>query len=250
MPYQFATEDQDYSDYSSGRVIYSLAGAPAFPVRLACEIFLRAQYHLGESRRLHLYDPCCGGAYHLTTLGFLHGPSIASILASDIDHHALDLARRNLSLLTPAGLLHREQELNDLYRLYNKESHAQALGSVIRLAQRLRNLPGGTLPSRVFQANGLDSAAIGREIQSRPPDLVISDIPYGWMTGWQTPGAVETDPRQPAAQLLEALLPWLPSGALVAIASDKRQRVAHDCFRRVERFQIGKREITYLRPGC
>ena len=31
MPYQFATQDKDYSDFSSGRVLYHQPGAPAFP---------------------------------------------------------------------------------------------------------------------------------------------------------------------------------------------------------------------------
>jgi len=34
MPYRFATERRDYSDYSSGRVFYGAPGYPAFPVRL------------------------------------------------------------------------------------------------------------------------------------------------------------------------------------------------------------------------
>ena len=31
MPYQFATQDKDYSDFSSGRVLYHQPGTPAFP---------------------------------------------------------------------------------------------------------------------------------------------------------------------------------------------------------------------------
>lgn len=41
MPYRFATERRDYSDYASGKVFYALPGCPAFPVRLASEIFQR-----------------------------------------------------------------------------------------------------------------------------------------------------------------------------------------------------------------
>ena len=90
MPYHYATVDLDYSDYSGGRVLYSLPGYPAFPVRLATEIFQRAQKILGLSRPLTFYDPTCGGAYHLTALGFLHGGSLRAILASDVDDIALD----------------------------------------------------------------------------------------------------------------------------------------------------------------
>ncbi len=74
MPYLFATEDKNYMDYASGRVIYNLPGLPAFPVRLASEIFLRAVRHLNlktSHQRIVLYDPTCGGAYHLTALGML-----------------------------------------------------------------------------------------------------------------------------------------------------------------------------------
>jgi len=255
MPYEYATEDQDYSDYSGGRVIYSQPGAPAFPVRLASEIFQRAQAHLGTDRRLRLYDPCCGGAYHLCAVGFLHGASIASILASDIDENVLALARRNLGLLTQGGLLKRQQELNDLYRQYSKESHALALGSASRLLESLHRLPGQEIPSRIFQANALDGAALRNELSGEAIDLVISDIPYGWMTGWQGTGANVLTPavrtpgaQTPAAQLLAALHPLLPEGALAAIAADKSQKVAHEGFRRVERFQVGRRQIIFLQP--
>ena len=43
MPYLFATQDQDYADFASGRVIYNAPGMPAFPVRLASEMFQRAR---------------------------------------------------------------------------------------------------------------------------------------------------------------------------------------------------------------
>ena len=105
MPYAFETEDRDYSDFAGGRVIYSLPGAPAFPARLASEIFLRGQKLTAKSSPLRLFDPCCGGAYHLAAIGFLHGAAVEHILAADIDRRALDLAEKNLGLLTGAGLL-------------------------------------------------------------------------------------------------------------------------------------------------
>lgn len=39
MEYRCATERPDDSNLSSGRVFYSRAGHPVFPVRLASEIF-------------------------------------------------------------------------------------------------------------------------------------------------------------------------------------------------------------------
>src|SRR5512147_836937 len=103
MQYKYETENQDYSDFASGRVFYSIPGHPAFPVRLASEIFQRCLAHretiYQNSTPCTLYDPCCGTAYHLSVLGVLHGKHIHQIVGSDIDDKAIALARRNLGLL-------------------------------------------------------------------------------------------------------------------------------------------------------
>src|SRR5512146_2476527 len=103
MQYKYAKEQQDYSDFSSGRVFYSLPGHPAFPVRLGSEIFQRCIAYRkaihGNSAPCTLYDPCCGAAYHLSVLAYLHGESIREVIVSDIDKKAVELARRNLRLL-------------------------------------------------------------------------------------------------------------------------------------------------------
>ena len=49
MQYRYAREQTDFSDFSSGRVFYSLPGHPAFPVRLAGEIFQRCIEHRKSS---------------------------------------------------------------------------------------------------------------------------------------------------------------------------------------------------------
>jgi 23S rRNA (guanine2535-N1)-methyltransferase len=41
MQYKYEKTMLDYSDLASGRVFYSLPGHPAFPIRLASEIFQR-----------------------------------------------------------------------------------------------------------------------------------------------------------------------------------------------------------------
>jgi 23S rRNA (guanine2535-N1)-methyltransferase len=246
MPYEFATENQDYSDYSGGRVIYSQPGAPAFPIRLASEIFQRALHRLQPARPVRLYDPCCGGAYHLSALGFLHGEWIRAILASDIDEGVLGLARRNLGLLTPAGLERRTGEIAALHEQYGKDSHAQALHSAKELRKRLEALPAGTISGRVFQADALQGESLRRalaEEAGEPIDLVLTDLPYGRMTGWQMPPG---EAGAPPEQMLEALLSVLQPGALVAAAADKAQKLAHPRYQRLERFQIGKRQVTFL----
>src|SRR5215211_5646025 len=131
MQYKYETEPQDYSDLASGRVLYSVSGHPAFPVRLASEIFQRCiaqrETIYQTSTPCTLYDPCCGAAYHLSVLGYLHGKHIREIIASDIDDKAVDLARRNLGLLSVAGLDQRIHEITTMIEQYDKDSHRDAL---------------------------------------------------------------------------------------------------------------------------
>lgn len=244
MPYLFATEDRDYTDLSSGRVLYNLPGAPAFPVRLASEILQRARKILGTSRRLALFDPTCGGAYHLTSLGFLHGEWIGSITAADIDSQAITLAQRNLSLLTLDGIDRRIAEIELMLAQYGKLSHTDALRSAKNLRAVIAQ-QGQSIPTRTFQADVLDSEALRCRLGDQPVELVISDIPYGQLSTWRTPR--EENPAFPPLQrMLGTLLAVLKPGALVAIATDKRQKVAHPAFHRAGHFRIGKREVTFL----
>lgn len=77
MPYQYATQKEDYSRYASGQVFYGTPHQPVLPVRLSSETFQRCAAVLHEESRLPpytIYDPCVGSAYHLTTLAFLHWP--------------------------------------------------------------------------------------------------------------------------------------------------------------------------------
>jgi 23S rRNA (guanine2535-N1)-methyltransferase len=249
MPYLFATEDSDYSDLASGRVLYNLPGAPAFPVRLVNEIYQRARARLGLNRRITLYDPVCGGAYHLCALGFLHGDALQAVLASDISSEAVRLARRNLGLLSPEGLRQRKAEIQSMLDQYGKESHTAALRSVDTLSARLDQMTAsGVIHTRVFQANALDGAELLQNLSGETIDLVLSDIPYGQMSAWEQTGIPGSKQESPLWQMLAALRPVLAAGALVAVAADKQQKIAHEHYQRVERFQIGKRQVSLLRP--
>lgn len=250
MTYKFVTEREDYTDYASGRVFYHAPGAPVLPVRLASEIFQRGmavRRNLGLTGPVTLYDPCCGSAYHLTALAHLHWDAIAGVVASDIDAAILAVAARNLRLLGAAGLEQRRAELADLLARYGKASHAAALQSTARFLDALRaHTARQPTAVRTFLADATDGAALHAQLAGHMPDLVIADIPYGAHAVWQ--GAHAADPAQtPLWWLLDALRPCLPTTAVVAIAADKQQRVAHAEYRRVERFQVGKRHVALLR---
>jgi hypothetical protein len=251
MRYRFATERQDYADYASGRVFYALPGYPAFPIRLASEIFQRCvaiRKASGATGPCVLYDPCCGGAYYLSTLAFLHWHTIDEIVGSDVEERALSLAERNLALLTVSGLEDRIAEISQMLALYGKASHAAALKSAETLRQQLLELVAShQLRTAVFRADATDGQALLRQLGDRKADVVVADVPYGWHSTWQVLEAGQASSSSPVWQMLEALRLVLSPQAVVAVASDKGQKISHQNYGRVERFRVGKRQVALLK---
>lgn len=244
MQYKFVTAQADYSDLASGRVFHSLAGHPAFPIRLASEIFQRCQAIRavsGGAAPCVLYDPCCGAAYHLSVLAYLHPEMLSEVIGSDIDPEAVALAGQNLGLLHLDGLDRRIAQLEQLFAQYGKASHSAALTSAALLRKRISAFidPPGV---RTFCASALDAKAIVENLAGSKVDIVFTDIPYGQHSQWQGAQA------DPVPAMLEALLPVLSPVSVVAIASDKQTKVAHAQYQRVEYFQIGRRRVVMLKP--
>jgi len=97
--YQYAIKDENYEDYSSGRVLYGTTGATNFPVRLSSEVFQQCAQYLADKGKIgpyKIYDPFCGVAYSLTVIGFLHGSQVESLIGSDSDSRILEFAQKNL----------------------------------------------------------------------------------------------------------------------------------------------------------
>jgi len=246
MPYLYATERPDFSDLASGRVFYSSANYPAFPVRLASEIFHRClsiRKNEGRSERFVLYDPCCGAGYLICVLGYLQRAEIKMVLGSDIDPEAAILAQRNLGLLHVDGIDRRQAEIVEMIRLYGKKSHHEALESCRVLRERIVELEISFPQSAfAFQANAFDADILRKNLNGVEADLVLSDVPYGLRSEWQ--GQHSGDPIW---ELLDSLRGILAPGGLVAIGADKQQKIAHDQYQRIERFQIGKRRVVILK---
>lgn len=236
MQYKFSP-NRNYQDLAAGRVIYGSAGMPNFPVRLAQEIFCRCLEYLPQKDSLVVYDPLCGSGYLLTVLGFLNPELIRLFVGSDINSSAAALALKNLSLLTEEGLARRIAELKELYRQYRKESHLEAVKS----AQRLLELVQGRAfvpQARTFTADLLaPESLVNQEFNA---DLIIADVPYGSLVSWQGGSATALD------QFLENLIPVLKSTTIVAVCTDKKQKVRSNIYRRLEQQAIGKRRFTLL----
>lgn len=245
MEYKFATERSNYSDLTSGRVFYSLPGHPAFPVRLASEIYQRCLAYFGkESTAYTIYDPCCGAAYHLSVVAYLHWDSISQIVCSDIDEKAVQLAERNLGLLTPAGMERRVREISAMVHLYGKESHKDALESIHRLQEQVTCLTAiRPMKTLVFRANVTDGKSLQEGLQDVKIDIVFTDIPYGQHSQW-----LDTQVPDPVAAMLAKLHDFVNPKGILAIASDKGCKINQEGYRRLEKFQIGKRQVVILRP--
>jgi hypothetical protein len=253
MKYRFVRKRESYQDYASGRVLLGMPGNPAFPVRLASEVFQRcAAIHRAERRTgpFAVYDPCCGAAYHLTVMGYLHPAEVRRIIGSDIDAGALALAERNLAILSLAGLERRMAELAGMRDAFGKRSHTDALASAARLRERLLARPKGLrLETRLFTADATDQAALKRGLDGEAADIVFTDVPYGWHSEWRS----ETPPPLPADAgsvwlMLESLRGVLVPQTVVAVAADKAQTIAHEGYERLQRLRAGRRQIAILRP--
>lgn len=252
MTYRYAKEPVDGSAFAPGSVFYSSPGRTAFPVRLASEILQRCVAFLkneGAVGSHTLYDPCCGGGYLLATLDLLHRDSIARLYGSDIDPQALELAERNLSLLTPEGLGKRVEELEALFAHYGKASHRLALENAETLRERLTQSSSlGSPAANLFAADATRPGQLTEHIEKSSIDLLITDLPYGNLSSWRSAGGeAGVEAETPAAtRLLGSVSPVLARPSVVALASDKTQSPGHQDFYRVGRLQIGKRRVTFL----
>ncbi|MDD4772688.1 MAG: hypothetical protein PHZ09_03695 [Eubacteriales bacterium] len=221
--------DENFEDLSSGRVIIHKSGFTNFPVRLAQEIFRRCLDYT-DCRRLTVYDPCCGGGYLLTVLGFLNHSEISNLTGSDIDENALSLAADNLALLGSAGMNRRIERLKKLQLSHGKQNYADAIES----AGRLKLIADKTdISTTIFKADalGYDYAALAFK-----PDIIITDVPYGKLVTWQGEGSFPDN-----------LIPCLRPESVLAIISDKSQKLSSARFKRLEKHNIGKRKFEILK---
>ncbi|MBN1935480.1 MAG: hypothetical protein JW934_12500 [Anaerolineae bacterium] len=247
MPYLYETEHINYADYASGAVFYGLSGTPTFPIRLAGEMFDRCAARLDRPGLYAIYDPCCGSGYLLATLAYFHWDEIGALIGSDVDERALSLAEANLSLLTVEGLDRRIAQIEQMGREYGKPSHQEALESAGRLkAQLIEHLKGHTISTHIFCADATDAQALDAGLQKQEIDIVLTDLPYGQHSVWQTVRPTPWEHDDPTWHMLDALKKVIAPHTMLAIASDKAQTAAHKGYRRLERFKLGKRQITLL----
>jgi hypothetical protein len=247
VKYRYLIDKPNYSDYASGKVLLGLPGQVATPLRLVDELFqsgLAALRAAGVAGPVTLYDPCCGTAYHLAALAFWHWPSISTILASDIRAGVLVIAQRNLRLLTLDGLDQRAAAIQQSHAAFGKDSHQDALAASRRLRGRLEVSASRAIETRVFESDAFDPVALIANLHQNEVSLVLSDLPYGQGSRWQSPqheAALDGSDSERVIQLLDALLPVLLPQAVICLLLPKTAKIAHNRFRRIRQFHAGKR---------
>src|SRR6266571_4139922 len=239
------TGRRDFGDLASGKVLHSAPGFPAFPVRLADEIFRRAVAFV-DRPNVSLWDPCCGSGYLATVVGLLNRDRLRDVLCSDVSEEAIAIAARNLLLLTRGGLANRARTLRERAAEFDKPGYADAAEAAHRLAVLL-DAHGGDLPARAIRANALDPSSLAAALPPSTPDLVITDVPYGRQTAWTDPaGAHDPDP---VTRLSEALGEVLRPDAVVAICGSGRKVTIRGGPPALARFRLGTRSVIITRAG-
>lgn len=231
-------ENKNFEDYASGRVIYQKTGYPNFPVRLTGEIFMTCLDTIGKKDgKVVIYDPCCGGAYLLTVLGLMFGNKIDSIYASDISEDAVDLAKENLNLLTIEGLENRKSQLLELYNRFGKESHKEAILSADNFLKQIY-AQKSSINCSAFIADITNQHSLSQK--GFKADIVFTDIPYGNLVSWSDCSYLAID------KLLDTITSVLNENSIVALSSDKAQKITNAGFKIIRKIIVGKRKIELL----
>jgi len=257
MQYKYA-QRADCEALASGGVIRHGAGQTNFPVRLASEIFMRCYAIVTRTSgdtdtqsqtrgtitepevKVTVYDPCCGGGYLLTVLGFQHGDKISALYGSDISAEAVRYAADNLNLLSGKGMNERIRQLTAMRAAYGKESHLRAIQHANELAESVND----DIKCAAFVRDILQSDVSGQTAETTPhvsTDIVITDVPYGSMAQWSGGDEFAID------VMLNNIYDNLKPYAIVAVISDKQQSINNPRYKRVEKFIIGKRKIEILK---
>lgn len=234
MQYHYLKSKENYEQYAAGRVLYSIPWSAPFPVRLIDEIFQRACAILNKKDSLKLLDPCIWSWYMMTVLWFLHYQSIISIDWSDINENILEIAKKNLGLLTKKGMEQRIKELNDLASKFGKDSHKWALIDVETLKRKIADW------SHIIKTDcKVWSIEKAEELFSKNKyDMIILDSPYGNLTSWAWDITIEN--------VYTSLWDLLVSGGVLVIITDKTIKFDVIDWYKKKTITHGKRRITFI----
>jgi hypothetical protein len=252
MKYRYATNKPNYADLASGKVFVGLPGHVATPIRLVDELFqqgLEFLHRSGIPAPTIVFDPCCGTAYHLAALAFLHWTSVAKLIASDVDAGVLLIAKRNLDLLSVSGLNKRIETITRLYEQFGKASHKEALEAAYRLKNVLVANNSHVINCSVFHGSVFDGDLLMRHIPPGEVSLVLTDVPYRRGSQWEAPHHASESTWTSSgfvAAMLDSLAPLVLPNQIVCLLTSKDTSVSHSKFVIRRRARVGKRNAIIL----
>jgi len=231
MNYRFA-EKKSFQFLAAGSAIKSYKGNTNFPVRLGQEIFNRCLHYIDNGEKVTIYDPMCGTGYLLTTVGLLNFNKISKIYGSDINEEVIDVARKNLRLLTIEGIKEREIEIQNLLDNYNRESFRTSLQHI----SVFKELVNKNMDFELFKRDLFD-----RNVKSDiKADIVLVDLPYNNLVNYQG--------EYSKSKLEEQLINLAQKSKIVAIIKTKVQKLTiSPNLRRLEKIKVGQRVIEIFK---
>lgn len=227
MIYRFAEKDS-FQYLSAGSVIKSYKGNTNFPVRLGHEIFNRCLYYIDNKEKVTIYDPMCGSAYLLTTVGLLNFNKISKIYGSDFNEEVLNVAGKNLRLLTIEGLKERENEIQNLLDKYKRESFKDSLQHI----RAFKNVVNRNMDFELFKRDFFDGS-IKSDIKA---DIVLMDLPYDNLVKYQGDYS--------KSKLEGQIISLTQKTKIVAVIKNKTQKLTIiPSLQRLEKIKIGQRVV-------
>jgi len=227
MIYRFA-EKNSFQYLAAGSVIKSYKGNTNFPVRLGHEIFNRCLQYIDNKEKVTIYDPMCGSGYLLTTVGLLNFNKISKIYGSDINDEVINVARKNLRLLTIEGIKKRENEIQHLLDNYDRESYEIGLQQITIF----KNIVNKDLDFELFKRD-LFEESVKSDIKA---DIIIMDLPYNNLVNYQG--------NYSKNKLEEQIVRLTQKNTIIAVIKNKAQKLTvNSTLQRLEKIKTGKRVI-------
>ena len=130
MEYLYS-KNENFEDFSSGRVLYNAKGIPNFSVRLLQEMYYRAKSYLKKNEDIIVYDPCCGGGgLAIAALDVLKNDYNVNyamdcfIECADIDIRCVHMTYLQLALAgVPAIIKHQNTLTQELYSVWKTPAY-------------------------------------------------------------------------------------------------------------------------------
>jgi hypothetical protein len=131
------------------------------------------------------------------------------------------------------GLGERIAELEDLSHRFNKSLHLEALESASRMLKIVKDQ--NKIDISISQADAISSKG------NFKADIIIADFPYGKLNYWNS------DYSNPEKLFLDNMIGYLKKDkSVLAIITDKKQKLTHPQFKIIEKFNLGKRRINMM----